>query len=517
MENLELEFITPGSIVDPKEVFKGYEYLIPSGRVLPLGNIDLEDVQQINIGGYKRKIASFNDIARREPPDLKIGGEYFKPNNYLSILMNNFGYNKRPADMSWLDEGIPIENVEKTVPIDYSPTRTMLTINHEKMSLYDLLTVIYYWGRGGRIEYGYILDEEKSFKTPPKNEMLYCLQNGIEFKLSAAVSVEKVHWCISDILTRRLHNICPHINKEYHENCIRNFRGYAKKIWVYNPVPIFVSAMVDPTILMTIIRNCEIEAAKIVNERYGNYKALRPDYETAQEFVRLFYEKLNHLQAIYKKYGSKGFVNMVREEYIDDCTSNIIMNSSIPMNPDREDRIGELKTVEEKRKFIDDIIVDADLVKNIAKYLDFESLPEYVTKRKQVRDELGNTVTEFGEGYFKTMRRLGSIFEQMSIYYPTKLDGTNKWIMSKPFFRDGDAFALYNQTFKEFLLAFPDVTWKICNSREAIKSYKDRYGVDVLLDAEELGDSLETSEPKNRVFKDEIPLGDEGKYVKPQA
>jgi hypothetical protein len=176
-----------------------------------------------------------------------------------------------------------------------------------------------------------------------------------------------------------------------------------------------------------------------------------------------------------------------------------------------------LKTIEEKRKFIDDIVVDAELVKNIAKYLDFDSLPEYVTKRKQVRDELGNTVTEFGEGYYQTMRRLGSILEQMGIYYPNKLDGTTKWIMSKPFFRDGNAFALYNQTFKEFLIAFPDVTWKICNSREAIKSYKDRYGVDVLLDAEELGDSLETSEPSNRIFKDEIPLGDEGKYVKPKA
>jgi hypothetical protein len=41
--------------------------------------------------------------------------------------------------------------------------------------------------------------------------------------------------------------------------------------------------------------------------------------------------------------------------------------------------------------------------------------------------------------------------------------------------------------------------------------------VDVLLDAEELGDSLETSQPSNRLFKDEIPLGDEGKYVKPKA
>lgn len=511
-----MEFKTPGFQIDPKIAFKGYEHLIPSGRMLPLGNIDLEDIQMINIGGVTRHIASFNDIARREPTDVRIGGQYFTPNNYLSILMNNFGYNKRPENMDWMNEGVPIENVPKTVPLDYSPTRNALAIKHDRMLLFDLLTVIYFWGRG-RIEYGYILDEDNSFKFPPKNEMLYCLQNNIEIKLSAAISTEKVHWCISDILTRRLHNICPHINKEYHFNCIRNFKGYAKQIWIDNPTPVFISAMIDPTILMTIIRNSEIEACKIVNERYGQYKAMRPDVEVAAEFSNILTEKLNHLKAIYKKYGASGFVSMVREEYVIDTNQNIIMNSAMALNVDKYDRIGELKTVEEKRKFIDDIEVDSNLIKNISKYLDFESLPDYVTKRKQVRDELGNTITEYTDVYYSTMRRLGSVFEQMSVYYPSKVDSASKWIMSKPFFINGDAFGLYNQTFKEFLLAFPDVTWKICDSREAIKTYKDRYGMDVLLDADELGDSLESSEPKNRVFKDEIPYGDEGKYVKPSV
>lgn len=512
----QLEFVTPGSKIDPAVAFKGYEYLIPAGRTLPLGVIDLEDVQPINIGGVTRKIASFNDIARREPPDYSTSGEYFKPHNYLSILMNNLGYNKRPVDMNWMSEGIPVENVEKTIPLDFSPTRNALSIKHKKMLLWDLLTVIYFWGRG-RIEMGYILDLDKSFKLPPKEEILYKFQNNIEVKLSAAVSVEKVHWCISDIVTRRLHNICPHINKEYFYNCIKDFAGYAKKIWIYNPSPIFVSAIVDPTILLTIIKNSEIEAAKIVNKRYGNYKALRPDYETVQEFMRILYEKLNHLQSIYKKYGAAGFVNMVREYYEDDCSSNIVMNSAINVQPDKEDRMGELTTVEEKRNYVKNTEVNAEVIRDISKYLDMDSLPEFVMKRFSMKDEFGNQISSYSDTYYETMKRLYCLFKQMGIYYPSKLDSTHKWIMSKPFFKSPDAFVLYNQHYREFLLAFPDITWKICDSKTAIKAYKDRYDMDVLLDADELGDSYESEGAKSRIFKDEIPFGDEGKYVKPNV
>jgi hypothetical protein len=101
----------------------------------------------------------------------------------------------------------------------------------------------------------------------------------------------------------------------------------------------------------------------------------------------------------------------------------------------------------------------------------------------------------------------------MKTDYPSYFDTGEKWIVSKPFWINEHAFALYNKKVNRFIVAFPNMTVSECNAKGAIELYKNQYGTDILLDADELGDTTESKAAPTTIMKDEIPLGDENKYI----
>ena len=180
----------------------------------------------IIIGGVRRNIISFETLLQLEPGNITTGEEPLKVSEYLSMLFMNLGYDKCPKDLSFIPNGIPIENTIRDQVLDYRMTSRILTVNPRGTTLYEMLEIIKYWCRG-KIEQGSIIDVAKSFKLPDDNEIAY------------------------NLYTRRLHNINPNINSYYYTHCIRNFIGYAKQIIVPYPCAVFAACVIDPDILMS--------------------------------------------------------------------------------------------------------------------------------------------------------------------------------------------------------------------------------------------------------------------------
>ena len=460
--------------------------------------------QIINLGGVDRDIIPFDQLAKVETGNIQDNIPPLNKFQYSCLLLNNLGYNKCVSDTSWLDKKVPIENIIKDVPLDYPITKNQLMLNNTNgTNLWDLLCVIRIWGRGP-MEQGIILDAENSFILPSQNEIKFNLENGILIKRSAATLASPTWWSTSDVITRRLHNICPHINKTYFHNCIRKFPEYAKQIIVKKPFVVFAAAMVDPNIVMSMIRNSELMAAQKINKLYDGYTALRPDYEMAVEFGKQLETKIEHLSNIYHKYGAQGFLTMIRTE-AKPISTMLTSNNEAPVTPtiSDEDDFSHL-SIEEKRASVNDIQIDGAAKNEIFTYVDRKSFPDYLVESALVRDERGNTVKKYDERFYPTLKRIHRILTQLGIYYPEMLNAKEKWIVSKPFYKNADAFGLYNRAEGVFLLAFPDMEIKILSPKEAVEAYKDKYGDKVLLDPEELGDIMEAPECKTEV----IPAGE---------
>ena len=230
--------------------------------------LDLYTRENIIIGGVRRGIATYYDLKKLVPVDSKTGYGGLSTNQYISLLFNNLGYNKRPKDLTWLENEVPVENVPKTDPLVevYSPY-TVLKVEPTGMKLSELFACIHNWSRIQNEE-GYCIDPQESYKLPPNNEILYDIEHQIMIKKTLKIAEQKYHWNLADFLTRRLHNLCPHINKEYFYRSMGDFDKYIDFMEIKHPISIFVCSIVNPNIIMTIIRESEIKAAKITAKRY---------------------------------------------------------------------------------------------------------------------------------------------------------------------------------------------------------------------------------------------------------
>lgn len=471
--------------------------------------LDLFNTQKIRIGGKEVEIATMFNIGQLEPQDPQTGLGGIDVNRYMSLICHNFGYNKRPNTDDWMRNGETLENVEKANPIiDFSLQHPQLRIDPDEMSLYDILLSIYYWGRG-QVEQGYLLDMSKSFLLPQNQELVYNMRNGIEIKRTCVIT-DKQHWCVSDIMTRRLHNLCPHIDKDYFFNCIRSFAAYAKMIPVRHPIAFFVCGIVNPTYILSMIRQCEMKAADRINQNYLNYASLRPDRETAIEFTVLFSKELVKLHNMFKEHGASAFVNLMAIESVKDYNQEISINKD-NLRDISNDRLEQLGTVEEKISYVENTQLDETNLGFIFRFLDRESIPEYLTKTEVVNKD-GNYTTTYTKDYYTTLKRIYCIFQSCQENRIHWLDSENKWIISKPFYFGPNRFALYNQHFNMYLLAYPDIKYEFKQGLEAINTYRDRYGENIRQDPEELGDALEAKAVPNTVLTEDIPKGEEGRF-----
>ena len=465
----------------------------------------------IAIGGTRRAVVLYDEIMRMEPYDPKTGIG-INPERYFDILFHNLGYNKKPETYQWLQEYTPIENIPKSIPIDIDniPLKHPFLIVRDGMSLFDLLQCIAWWGRG-YTEFGYIIDMKKSFKLPALDKLRHELENGYNVKRSCVLA-DKQYWSSSNILMRRLHNLCGHINPQYFCNCIRDFDTYAALIKVKHATAVFVSAIMNPDLLMTVIRTSEMKAAKHMNSKYGNYTALREDENVAIEFKSIFDEQVEKIHNVFVKHGAKGFIDYVVEE-----VKNPAKHTVVYLEPTAElvpDPLAELHTVEDKQKYVDSIELDSQNLADIFTYLDESSIPEHLTQLCRFRDNNNNIITQYVDDYYALLRRVYCLFEQFKSHHPHYLDPKNKWNISKSFYYAPNKFALYSKLHAVYIIAYPDITYEVADPNGAVKIYQKRYGDVILLDAEELGESnLESQEPKTTILKDSIPAGSEGKYV----
>lgn len=513
MENLTLQ----------QNVFASYP-----ARITDVPHMNLME-QEVVVGNIPIKIADYNSIAALVPPDISLNRGQLTLFEYGSMFFSNMGYTMCPSDpTAWLN-GTTIENVVRDQPITYIPNND-ITFNQEHTNLCTLIRAIFYWGRN-YIECGYIVDEDKSFALPSVEEIKYNLAHHINIKRPIVLEETKIYWPINNIAHRRLHNICPHINPEYSYNCIRKFSTYAKQIRINHPCTVFVSAMIDPNIFFTMIRNSEIEACKIVNKLYKGYGALRDDYRTSIVFQDIINKKIEHLHQIYKTKGVSGLINLVRVERPQQQVVNTVVGiptlnfetnpeegalENVSKYPGYVDMLNSFQTSDEKRNYIEEFSrtwadegMNEKMIKKLFNDLDKESLPESIL----VQVPLPEGGYNYGPAYWYFIARVHFIFGTMKTDFPTYFDTGEKWIVSKPFWQNEHGFALYNKKINKFVIAFPDMTVSVCNTEGAIKLYKDHYGTDVLLDADELGDSQESKAAPETILKDQIPIGDENKYT----
>ena len=406
--------------------------------------------------------------------------------------------------MDWLDGELTVENIPKPYPLKLPVTFHPLYIKQDRMNLFDLLNVASYWMRG-EMECGYIIDEENGLKYPSIDEMEYSIQHGETIKLTKDISQTKLYWHKGNILLRRLHNICFHIDKEYFYNCIKDYQRYFRLIMIEYPVDVFISLIIDPDIFMTILKNSEIEAAKEINKKVGGIRALRPENETAIVLYDILGKKVEHLHKIYQKYGPTGFINMVRERTTTFGQPGVVINEFDKNYPHKDDVLASIGTIEEKLKYINNIpIQKSEYMSFVAKYLDMDYLPEQLKETAQYKDTQGNITEVRANIYYDTLKRVYTIFKQLEMYYPHCLESSNKWIISHPFYRNNKSFALYNKKANVFLVAFPDVTIKILDSVGALQAYAVSYGEDILLDGEEMSE-VESKKAPCKIFADLIP------------
>lgn len=464
--------------------------------------LDLQQTQKINIGGVVREVATYKDIVAQVPKDVKTGYGGLDKNQYLAILCNNLGFNKRPESLDWLDqnpENNPIENIAKTVPIDQNLISFVLQQNQslaiqKDMSLFHLLMCIYYWVRGD-IEAGYVIDSKKCWILPPRNEVLYKYKNNIEIKRSFEVRTDhKEFWCVADIFSRRFHNLCKHVNKDYFDNCIRQFDKYTMMIPIKDPVSVFVSAIMNPDLLMSIIRECEMKAAAKVNKQFNNCPALRPDYNTAQEFRNLLYEQFEYISNLYKEYGASAFLNL-KQKVIPDIQKRITMNSNLV--DEHKDVLAQFSTVKEKIDYVKALDITPERKNFIFNYVEKNSIPGSLFDMEVHRDINGNTIITYNQEYDELLKRLYCVFDiSRTLNRQEVIDVDSRWIFSKNFYGNANRFALYNQSSGVYLVLHPDITSEIM-SRDAIVSYYlEKYGENRYHDSNELGDSLDAKESK---------------------
>ena len=164
--------------------------------------LDLYTRENIIIGGVRRGIATYYDLKKLVPVDSKTGYGGLSTNQYISLLFNNLGYNKRPKDLTWLENEVPVENVPKTDPLVevYSPY-AVLKVEPKGMKLSELFACIHNWSRIQNEE-GYCIDPQESYKLPPNNEILYDIEHQIMIKKTLKIAEQKYHWNLADFFTR---------------------------------------------------------------------------------------------------------------------------------------------------------------------------------------------------------------------------------------------------------------------------------------------------------------------------
>lgn len=433
---------------------------------------------KIKIGGLERYVTSYEELLFKEPGSITLGSEPLTTFQYLSCLFNNLGYDKCPKDFLWLENNIDIELVEKTEVLDYPITKNPLMI-FKDCDLFTLLLCIRNWIKSG-IERGHILDPRKSFKLPSQKDVQFYQQNRVKLMRTSVLSPKVESWDKADIIWRRLYNLNPNIDSEYFEYHIPNFELWSKYIKIENARPLFISVLADPDILLSAIKQSEIEATSKVYSRSNKPIVLLNEQELVSEFYNVFSKKVQQIMNIYKNKGIRGFITdqykIVKKDVSNIPSMNVNLIAPIYMGQNRQvdqSIFGEIFYQ------IASIPITGDTIAYIMKYVDSNSM-KFIERMDQ-----------YDIQRIATYKRLYYTIEQLKSSNPELLNPKDRFMLSESFYIDSDTFGLYSRKLNKYYIVSRDLILREMDPKEAVDYYQNYLGKSVELDPSEIGNALE--------------------------
>ena len=460
----------------------------------------------INLGGYPVRVSSYSRLLHREQGDDINGFEPLSDFGYNSILFHNLGFNTAPIGLQWIESGKPIEWIakESNNVLDIPMTKNKLMLLGPT-SLLDLMRIVRLWG-AGHVENGNILDYIHSFQLPEPDQIKYLIENGYKVSRKPIIRKKTDSWLTSNIEMRRLYNINPNIDEEYYENCFRNYTKYFREAIITNPIPLFVASIIDPDFLFGLIRESEIQAAKIVNaQKYDDIAALRKDEDMFDEFIKVFTVFEEQVNEMYAQEGAFAFTKDLRNsmEFVPSGSVSMMYRTHKAAMEDtkankfyklisEDDVIADLSMVSD---YTDNELVENDR-QEIFKYIDKKSLPTFLTD--MVTKEDGSKAQS--DAYNAVMIRLKRIITCLKANFPDMFDSKDKMIITKPFYMDENRFALYSKVTNEVIIATNDRKIYIMSPKNAIDLYKSLYNTKVLLDPKEIPPECSPAAPRMKLI-----------------
>ena len=387
------------------------------------------------LGNHPVEIMSYKSILQMELK-VRVDNDVINPYQYVSAFYNNIGYSNCP-NISGLDNiKISLDKLYRNTVVDYPITKYPVMFNRTRTTLNYLLNVI---------------------------------------KL----------WCKGEIRMTRLHNLS--LNKNYFYNSFKYFNFIEKEVVIYNPYAAFAIALINPDIIYSFIRSSEIEAANRVN--CNGYFILRKDKDMIDIFSKLLNRKIFYLANLYYKYGFEALYNM-HLNYIKNNSPvdyhNMYTHMKINIIPDYDiTKSGDsfaILSFEDKMKFIDNVVIRSEERNFIFKYVDKDALPDILLKKVVYND--GSKA--YSKMYIDTLKRLWVSLKQIECYHPEYLDTGNKLLLSDSFYIDNSRFVLYNRDMNVFIVMTNTFNSYVLNKDDAIRFYKENYGIDVIIDSVEI-------------------------------
>ena len=460
-------------------------------NIVPNENMEYTKVL---LGNYPVEIMSYKSILQMELK-VRLDNDVINPYQYVSAFYNNIGYSNCPNISSLEGIDISLDKLYRNTVVDYPITKYPVMFNRTRTTLKYLLNVIKIWCKG-TAKRGHILDTKNSNDSIPSNlDVRYMIENNIIIKPLCSTTLEEYTWDSSDIRMTRLHNLS--LNKNYFYNSFKYF-NLIEDIMIYNPYAVFAMALINPDVIYSFIRSSEIEAATRVN--CNGYFILRKDKDMKDIFARLLNNKIFYLANLYYKYGFEALWN-IHMNYIKNnspvdyydmkCNMNINIVPDYAITKSGEYDDFAILSLEDKYKFIDNIVIRNEEKNFIFKYIDKENLPD-ILQKKVVYNDGSQTYSKL---YIDTLKRLWVSLKQIECYHPEYLESGSKLLLSDSFYIDNTRFVLYNTDMNIFIVLTNTFNSFILNKDDTIKFYKDNYGMNIVIDSEEINtESIEVAD-----------------------
>lgn len=492
------------------QIYYYYEEMIKMNTVSPNSNY-----VEIILGGEKRKIASYDFILRNQLRNND--NPIISPFQYQTCLFNNFGFIHCPENSYWIKQGIPLELVDQIEVFDQPIASIPVIILGENPRLSFMLDVINLWGYG-ELKNGHILDEEKSFNS--KRDYEYCLAHNIQMKIGYNVDQEEYSWNSADIRTERLHQLNPMIDREYFENNLIDFNGLTRSTFVKYPYAMFAMGIINPDMVMSIIRDAEKETAREITRTEFNGILNQAIY--SQRAIPMFQNKLNEqleqINYIYSTYGIRGLIILNRvfttEEvpsledicqqsmkertmYGNDllekekyqlmfASGDIRIFDNLPNGEAKDEYVLSMETNKKNQYGEEDLQsithYESRIKRIVFNYIDDTIFPEAI--------DLGNPKMDSYE-YKRTMFRLYVLIKYiLDPKYGKVLDG-KRLILSKNFYIDQSNFSLYVPSMNAYLYVDQDYNIDFMSPSELVKYYNNNFDGKYFIDPDEIDNTSE--------------------------